>query len=76
MISQAQYLTACSTWAQTGARLHALGNGRYRLTRRFYQLCGELALKKHQQESLGDEGGKHANIDRLRGELGQLAPAV
>ena len=76
VISQAQYLTACSTWAQTGARLHALSNGRYRLTRRFYQLCGELALKKHQQESLGDERGNSAIIERLRGELGRLAAAV
>ncbi|MBC8075365.1 MAG: PrsW family intramembrane metalloprotease [Chloroflexales bacterium] len=76
VISQAQYATAISTWAQTGARLRALGAGRYRPIRRFYQLCGELAQKKHQRDVQGDEAGNNAIIERLRGELAQLAPSA
>lgn len=76
VISPAQYTIAISTWAQTGARVRALGSGRYRLIRRFYQLCGELAQKKHQRDVRGDEAGNSAIIERLRGELAQLAPNV
>ena len=76
VISPAQYAIAISTWAQTGARMRALGAGRYRAIRHFYQLCGELAQKKHQRDVQGDEAGNSAIIERLRGELAQLAPSA
>jgi RsiW-degrading membrane proteinase PrsW (M82 family) len=76
VISQAQYATAISTWAQTGVRVRALGAGRYGAIRRFYQLCGELAQKKHQRDVHGDEAGNSAIIERLRGELATLAPSA
>lgn len=73
-ISLAQYRTACSASQQSIARFGALMNGRFRTTSRFYQICAELAFKKHQRQSLGEEGGNSAMIDQLRRELSQLAP--
>jgi protease PrsW len=73
LISPAQYYTALS-FAQSGARLNALSSGNYLATSRFYQVCGELAHKKEQYTRLGDEGGNQAIIEKLRGELTQLAP--
>lgn len=73
LISPAQYRTALS-FAQTGARLNALSSGSYLATSRFYQVCGELAHKKEQCAKLGDERGNSNIIEKLRGELKQLAP--
>lgn len=75
MISPEQYRTACSSWAQSKARIGALFSGHYRTTNQFYQLCGELAQKKHQLATFGDEGGNGSIIESLRGELARLAPA-
>jgi len=72
VISPAQYHTALS-FTQSGARLNALSSGNYRITARFYQVCGELAHKKEQLAKLGDEKGNVAIIERLRAELAQLA---
>ncbi len=74
VISPAQYRTACSAWAQSIARLTSLFSGRYGATNRFYHLTAELAHKKQQFASLGEEGGNTAIIQRLRGELIRLAP--
>lgn len=76
VISANQYKVACSSWAQTRARLRALGSGRYGSTRHFFQLCAELAQKKHQHASFGDERGNSAIIEGLRAELARLAPQV
>jgi len=67
LISPAQYRTALS-FAQTGARLNAMASGSY------FQACGELAHKKEQFAKLGDERGNRVIIEKLRGELAQLAP--
>lgn len=71
-----QYNTACSSWSQTRARLAALAKGRYRSTVRFYQICGELAHKKHQLARLGDESGNYALIYQLRNELRNLSSHI
>ncbi len=76
IISPAQYRTACSAWAQSAARVVSLFSGRFSATNRFYQLTGELAHKKQQLASLGEEGGNSAIIQRLRTELARLAPAA
>jgi protease PrsW len=79
VISDQQFQTACSPSAQWRVRMFAISGRRYRLTTRFYQLCGELAHKKRQYSSLGDEGGNAATIDQLRNELHELsawAPAM
>ncbi len=75
-LSQVQHATASSSLAQWRARLYALSSGYYGTTARFYQVCGELAHKKHQLARLGDEGDTVATIDRLRAELAHLSPAA
>jgi protease PrsW len=74
IISQAQYRTACSAWAQAFTRLTSLFSGRFAATGRFYQVCGELAHKKQQLVKVGDESGNSTIIQRYRAELAQLAP--
>jgi hypothetical protein len=69
LITQTQYRTACSTIRQSMARFRALFGGNRKTTRQFYQLCGELALKKHQFQTLGEERGNTAIIEKLRSEL-------
>ncbi|RPI83902.1 MAG: protease PrsW [Chloroflexi bacterium] len=76
IISAKQYQTACSALAQSSARLTALLSGRFKATSRFYQLTAELAHKKQQHITLGDENRNQAFIERLRAELTSLAPLV
>ncbi len=71
-----QYRVACSTRAQIAARFRALFRGRRRATRQFYQLCAELAQKKHHLAVLGEEHGNTHTIEHLRGELARLAPNI
>ena len=73
LITPAQYRVACSAWLQTITRLKALFAGHYRATQRFYQVAAELAYKKQQRTTMGDEGGNGIIIDNLRAELAQLA---
>lgn len=72
-LSPEQYRTASSSWARMGARLRALFRGRMGATRRFYQVCGELAHKKEQLARLGDEGRNIALVEQLRTELAGLS---
>lgn len=76
IISAAQYRVACSAWAQTFTRLGALFSGHFWPTRRFYQLTAELAHKKHQRRTMGEEGGNSLIIERLRAELARLSPSA
>ncbi len=55
VISPAQYQAAASTLGVSIARFGAMMNGRYRPTSRFYQVCAELAFKKHQRQLMGEE---------------------
>ena len=75
-ISAAQYLTACSAWSQGLARLAGLAHGCYRATSRFYQVCGEIAHKKHQLELMGQEKGNSQTVTDLSKELFRLSPLV
>lgn len=68
-----QYRTAMSGRARARARLRAAFSGRLAATRRFYELCGELAHKKNQLARYGEEDGNAAVIDGLRRELMQLS---
>jgi RsiW-degrading membrane proteinase PrsW (M82 family) len=76
VISAAQYRTACSAWAQSYARLQAVFNGSYAITARFYQVCGEIAHKKHQRSRLPDDQASQTIIDSLRTELARLSQAA
>ncbi|HNT26472.1 MAG TPA: PrsW family intramembrane metalloprotease [Anaerolineales bacterium] len=71
-----QYRVACSAWAQTSARTNAIFAGNYQVVSRFYQVCAELAFKKQQRATQGEEGGNSPIIDRLRAELASLSPRV
>lgn len=68
-ISPGHYQAACSLRAQLRGRLGG------RAARRFFEACAELAHKKRQLATLGEERGNSARVERLRGELAQLAAA-
>ena len=74
VITPAQYQVACSAWAQMFVRLNALFSGHYGATAHFYQTCAELAHKKQQRLSVGEEEGNTTVIEKLRAELARLAP--
>ncbi len=76
VINPAQYRTACSAWRQGMARLAARGLGCYAATATFYQLCGELALKKREAAALGPADGDDTIIAGLRSRLSRLSPTV
>lgn len=76
LITAAQYKSACSTWSQMGASFNAIRLGRYRQTRRFYQACAELAFKKQQRMTMGEEGHNSQIITGLRSEVSRLSPLV
>jgi RsiW-degrading membrane proteinase PrsW (M82 family) len=76
VISPTQYRTACSARAQFGARTAAFFDGQFRETGRFYHICAELAHKKHQRATLGEEGGNTQIIIKLRDELAGLSRLV
>jgi RsiW-degrading membrane proteinase PrsW (M82 family) len=75
-ITPALFRTASSAWRQMFARIAALFTGKFFKTVRFYQLCGEFAHKRLQYDTLGDEEGTLAMIQKLRTEMAQLAPFV
>lgn len=68
-----QYRTAMSGRARTRARLRAACSGCLKPTRRFYDVCGELAHKKNQLARYGEEDGNTALVEGLRKELAQLS---
>ncbi len=70
LITAPQYHTAVSAWKQTSARMRALSSGKYKSTKRFYQVCGELAHKKEQLETVGD--ANLSVIEAYRAELVEL----
>ncbi len=74
VLTAEHYQVACSPLGRARARIGALFGGNYRQTSRFYQVCGELAQKRHQQVRFGEESGNAAVISRLEHELTQLAP--
>lgn len=75
-ITLEQYRRACSLLGQSQARLTSLVRGRYRVTARFYQLCGELSHKKRQLALYGEETGNSRFIDNLRRELSGISQEV
>ncbi len=71
IITQAQYKHSLSPLTMSTA----LFTGGFTAIR-FYQTCGELAHKKEQLQTLGDEGGNTAIIQSLRNQLMALSPRV
>jgi protease PrsW len=75
LISRQQYNSAISFF-QISTHLSALTSGTFRKTARFYQVLGELAHKKQQLVSVGEERGNSLIIGQLRSEAAQLAPVA
>jgi RsiW-degrading membrane proteinase PrsW (M82 family) len=73
LMTPEQYHTAVSGRARARARLRAALSGRLPATRRFYEICGELAHKKNQLARYGEEGGNSALVQGLRQEMAQLS---
>ncbi len=73
VISQAHYRVACSSSLQLFARLMGMFTGQYSVTLRFYQLTADLAYKKHQRATLGEEAGNTPIIERLRSRVALMA---
>lgn len=72
-ITPAQYAVACSAFTRSMARFGSIGSGSFWQTRRFYQVCAELAQKKEQLAKFGDERGNAKAVETLRAEMTQLA---
>jgi RsiW-degrading membrane proteinase PrsW (M82 family) len=72
-LSAPQYHTATSSIKRSIALFSAMTQGRSAPTGRFYQLCAELAHKKRQLATLGDETGNSKDVDALRAELSKLS---
>lgn len=72
-ISPSQYWVSCSSLRQFLVRINALFTRQYHATHRFYLLTAELAYKKHQSTTMGDEDGNAQIIDKLRSDLAQLS---
>ncbi|RPJ43924.1 MAG: protease PrsW [Chloroflexi bacterium] len=72
-ITAEQYRSASTFFGQTQAHLAALSSGKYRATTHFYQLCGELAHKKRQLATMGEEGENSRRVERIRSELVRLS---
>ncbi|MFN7035784.1 MAG: PrsW family intramembrane metalloprotease [Bellilinea sp.] len=73
IITLEQYLKSFSIIARLKALVKHLGKPSFRTISHFYQLCAELAHKKHQFQRMGDEGGNLKIIAQLRSELAELS---
>jgi RsiW-degrading membrane proteinase PrsW (M82 family) len=71
-LSQRQYRAAISPLERFAAVLDAMRGGGGAATGRFYQLLAELAHKKRQLTTLGEEGGNSSAVTALRAELSGL----
>ncbi len=76
VITPTQYQIACSARAQTSTRMKALFAGKYRLIDKFYLLTAELAFKKHQASTLGEQEVNQPEIDHMRAELIQMSSQI
>jgi RsiW-degrading membrane proteinase PrsW (M82 family) len=72
VLTEAECKVVCSYLERTAQRMDALFSGdlgRWRRLGSFYQAATELAFKKHQLATLGDERGNQASIEQLRRQL-------
>ncbi|HSO27846.1 MAG TPA: PrsW family intramembrane metalloprotease [Anaerolineales bacterium] len=76
LLTPEQYRVAGSAWAIGRARFAGLFQGRFGPTSRFYQVCAELAHKKQQLTTLGDEDGNTLIVAGLRDELTRLREQI
>jgi protease PrsW len=76
ILNSRQYAAATALFRPAFSRLASIFKGQFMNTRRFYQVCAELAHKKQQLVLLGDEEGNSAAIQKLRDELHNLSTVV
>lgn len=76
IISLEQYHQSSSNISRLKTLLNHIGKPSFRTMAHFYQLCAELAHKKHQFRRMGDEEGNFTIITQLRLELAKLSPLV
>jgi len=75
LISPQQYKVVLSPLNRYMARMRGIGKGQFQKTRKFYQLCTELAYKKQQMDRVGSSrGNTEEDIRQLRNQIAQLAP--
>jgi protease PrsW len=72
-MTEKQYHTAYSGWARFTALVNAMGTAHFQNNRKFYQLCAELAHKKHQYGQLGEERGNSKIISTIRMKMSLLS---
>ncbi|MCJ7622361.1 MAG: PrsW family intramembrane metalloprotease [Anaerolineaceae bacterium] len=75
-ITAEQYDTACSAIMQNIVRISALFQRSFKVTNRFYNVCGEIAHKRKQFEKLGEETENSIIIHNLQNELKRLSPLL
>ena len=73
LLTHEQYRAACSGWSRFQSVVAALGTHEFEPTRQFFQTCAELAHKKHQLETVGNERGNRQIIETLRARLADLS---
>ncbi|MEN4012840.1 MAG: PrsW family intramembrane metalloprotease [Bellilinea sp.] len=73
IITQQQFQTASSGMTQFKNSLGMLNRLHIPRFRHFYQLCAELAHKKHQFRRFGNEQGNQRIIDDLRQQIAELS---
>lgn len=74
VMTQAQFQTACSAGKQEWVKFISLFSGKFLSTRKFYQLCGELAHRKHILVKMGQEFDNTEQVKSLREQLAVLSP--
>jgi hypothetical protein len=74
LLTPDQYKMSYSAGALSILRFRAIFAGKYRVTRQYYQLCVELAYKKHQRAKRGEEYSNTVFIEQLRDEISRLGP--
>ncbi len=73
VMNQDQFTSAISELSRFRSGFTAFGTPRYRDVRLFYQLCAELAHKKHQFQRMGREQGNDILVAELRERVRTLS---
>ncbi len=76
VMTQAHFQTACSAGKQEWTKFKSLFTGNFIRTREFYQLCGELAHRKHLLAKMGQEFDNAEQVKLIRHRLFSLAPGI
>ncbi len=76
IITPNQYKTSYTSISQVGALISSFGTPKFNTIKQFYQLCAELAHKKHQYALMGNETNNWQIIESLRIQISQLSALI